>query len=308
MKKLITLVMLSIFAMTNVNAEEQTLWEGSTDINWGNSNVLIPTTEMAEVPVGATIRLSYELVDMPENYHAMRITTNWWGENPEDDLVAQFSLSSETPSTYEFIYSEACKALVDQREGMLIVGYGYKLTKVEAVTGSAGDEEVALWEGEHAIDWKTAWEPNSLDQPMLTKEEFAGYVVGQKLYFYFTTPNVEDYYLVRFTSWKQQEKGLGLDDYSVSYKATGTIKITLEVTDALKEKVAGTAEDGGFVISGHGVTVVKVSKPKEQTPTSIAGVKGQQTASMQYYNLRGQVVANPTKGLYIINGKKVVLK
>jgi hypothetical protein len=157
MKKLITLVMLSIFAMTNVNAEEQTLWEGSTDINWGNSNVLIPTTEMAEVPVGATIRLSYELVDMPENYHAMRITTNWWGENPEDDLVAQFSLSSETPSTYEFIYSEARKALVDQREGMLIVGYGYKLTKVEAVTGSGGEtivdlESALLWQGEQEIN------------------------------------------------------------------------------------------------------------------------------------------------------------
>ena len=113
---------------------------------------------------------------------------------------------------------------------------------------------------------------------------------------------------MRFTSWKQQEKGLGLDDYSVSYKATGTIKITLEVTDALKEKVAGTAEDGGFVISGHGVTVVKVSKPKEQTPTSIAGVKGQQTASMQYYTLGGQRVDKPTKGLYIVNGKKVLFK
>ena len=28
----------------------------------------------------------------------------------------------------------------------------------------------------------------------------------------------------------------------------------------------------------------------------------------QYYNLAGQRVANPTKGLYIVNGNKVIIK
>ena len=27
-----------------------------------------------------------------------------------------------------------------------------------------------------------------------------------------------------------------------------------------------------------------------------------------YYNMNGQLVTNPTKGLYIFNGKKVILK
>ena len=41
--------------------------------------------------------------------------------------------------------------------------------------------------------------------------------------------------------------------------------------------------------------------------TAIETVKGEK-ADGQYYNLNGQKVQNPTKGLYIINGKKVVIK
>ena len=60
----------------------------------------------------------------------MRVTTPWWGDNPKDQVVAQFDLPVEAPFYYEFVYTEANKAIVDERESMLLVGYGYKLTKV----------------------------------------------------------------------------------------------------------------------------------------------------------------------------------
>ena len=41
--------------------------------------------------------------------------------------------------------------------------------------------------------------------------------------------------------------------------------------------------------------------------TAIETVKTQQ-ADGQYFNLAGQKVQNPTKGLYIVNGKKVIIK
>ena len=110
--------------------KETVLWEGATDINWGTSNVTIPTDVMSTVPVGATIQLYYELVDMPEGYHAMRITTPSWGDNPEDQVIPQFDITAETPNPFEFTYTDANKAIVDTRGGMLIVGYGYKVTKV----------------------------------------------------------------------------------------------------------------------------------------------------------------------------------
>ena len=53
-----------------------------------------------------------------------------WGDNAEDQVVAQFDLTEETPNPFEFTYTEANKTIVDERGGMLIVGYGYRLTKV----------------------------------------------------------------------------------------------------------------------------------------------------------------------------------
>ena len=42
--------------------------------------------------------------------------------------------------------------------------------------------------------------------------------------------------------------------------------------------------------------------------TAIEAVKVQNVAKGEYFNLAGQRVAQPTKGLYIVNGKKVVIK
>ena len=36
--------------------------------------------------------------------------------------------------------------------------------------------------------------------------------------------------------------------------------------------------------------------------------KGQLTIDNAWYNLNGQKVLNPSKGLYIVNGKKVIIK
>ena len=43
--------------------------------------------------------------------------------------------------------------------------------------------------------------------------------------------------------------------------------------------------------------------------TGIADVRGKmEDVRGEYYNLAGQRVAQPTNGLYIVNGKKVILK
>ncbi len=47
---------------------------------------------------------------------------------------------------------------------------------------------------------------------------------------------------------------------------------------------------------------------KYADPSGIDEVKGAKTTAGTYYNLSGQRVENPTKGLYIVNGKKVILK
>ena len=47
----------------------------------------------------------------------------------------------------------------------------------------------------------------------------------------------------------------------------------------------------------------------DEDVTGVNEVKGQKKEGRsEYFNLAGQRVAQPTKGLYIVNGKKVILK
>ena len=59
---------------------------------------------------------------------------------------------------------------------------------------------------------------------------------------------------------------------------------------------AGEARDLNFIIDEEDVTAINSAKSQVLT------------ANGQYYDLQGRKVANPTRGLYIVNGKKVVIK
>nr|MCR5850148.1 hypothetical protein [Bacteroidaceae bacterium] len=51
-----------------------------------------------------------------------------------------------------------------------------------------------------------------------------------------------------------------------------------------------------------------ITKTGEVTPTAINTVKSAEAQSTECFNIAGQRVAQPTKGLYIMNGRKVVVK
>jgi hypothetical protein len=55
---------------------------------------------------------------------------------------------------------------------------------------------------------------------------------------------------------------------------------------------------------------VKFFGQGDDTPTGISSVERENviTSDSVIYNMAGQRVAAPTKGIYIINGKKVILK
>jgi hypothetical protein len=104
---------------------ETVLWEGDpVVINWGDSNIHLTADQLAAVPSDATIRIYYETVDA--EYHALRITSNWWGY----DFVPQFDITDETPTPYEFTYTAEHQQKAQEEEGMLVVGFGYQVTKV----------------------------------------------------------------------------------------------------------------------------------------------------------------------------------
>ena len=112
------------YEVASPNAET-VLWEGDPIvINWGDSNIHLTADQLAAVPSDATIRIYYEMVDA--DYHAMRITSNWW----EYDFVPQFDITDDTPNPFEFTFTAEHQQKAQEQEGMLIVGFGYKATKV----------------------------------------------------------------------------------------------------------------------------------------------------------------------------------
>ena len=74
---------------------------------------------------------------------------------------------------------------------------------------------------------------------------------------------------------------------------------------------SGTLQSGKayLQISGSLAPQLAISFGNEGGTTGIGdAVKSDELRDMNYYNLAGQRVAQPTKGLYIVNGKKVVVK
>lgn len=107
-----------------VVSSETTIWEGPVVIDWNADLVKINKSVMDDVPVGSTIFVYFEVVDA--EYHAMRITTPWWG----DDLVSQIDGMENVPSPYSFTYDDRCKGIVDMVGDWSIVGFGLQINKI----------------------------------------------------------------------------------------------------------------------------------------------------------------------------------
>ncbi len=107
---------------------ETVLWEEDPIvINWGDSNLHLTADQLASVQPGATIRVYFESIEA--EYHAMRITSNPW----DYDYVTQFDIIEGTPNPYEFTFTAEHQQMAQEKEGMLVVGFGYKLLKVSFV-------------------------------------------------------------------------------------------------------------------------------------------------------------------------------
>lgn len=105
-------------------SSETVLWTGPVALDWNADLVNITAAQMADVPVGSTILVYY---DVPEaEYHNMRITTPWWG----DDLVAQFDVTDATPKPFTFTYDDRCKGIVEMVGSWSIVGFGETINKI----------------------------------------------------------------------------------------------------------------------------------------------------------------------------------
>ena len=283
MKKIFTLLMLSILTVMNVNAEEETLWEGDYNVDWdlpeADPNREWGGGEGQDVTAYFIKgeKINVYLTVAGTDYHKCQFD-NWeWNALPG---VSPAEFNEDTKVTIEVTDDIAAavaeKGLDDDQPAI---------------------EEEDLWSGDYNVDWDLPdGDPNREWGGGEGQDVTANFVTGAKIFVYLTVAGT-DYHKCQFDNWEWEAlPGISPAEFSED------TKVTIEVTDDIAAAVA----EKGFRLHGHGFHVTKVSKAKEVTgvKTVAAVVKN----DGKYYNLRGQVVANPTKGLYIINGKKVVLK
>jgi len=104
---------------------ETVLLEGSFVIDWDAAICNVPAEAWADVPVGSTIKIYYEVPDA--EYHNMRIVTTWWTDVPGG---AQIDVTADTPNPFTLTFTDEFKALVTEQGGMSCVGFGYTVTRI----------------------------------------------------------------------------------------------------------------------------------------------------------------------------------
>lgn len=105
-----------------------------------------------------------------------------------------------------------------------------------------------------------------------------------------TDPDHESYYK-KYYVIGYGKKGVGF------YRTNVGIPAGLAYCDASKlDKLAAAKSSFGFIFSEGAATGIEEIKTNTRP------------ANNTYYNLSGQAVKNPTKGIYILNGKKVIIK
>ena len=111
--------------VTTIVSAETTLWTGPVTIDWNADLVKIEAATMAQVSVGSTILIYF---DIPEaEYHALRVTTPWWDGY---DLVPQIDGFESKTSPFEFTYTDDCKTKVETCGAMSVVGFGVTINKI----------------------------------------------------------------------------------------------------------------------------------------------------------------------------------
>lgn len=223
---------------------EVALWEGDQTADWNADLVKITAEQMADVPVGTEIKVYFTIVEA--EYHAMRITSPWWGDTPADDYVTQFDITDDTPRPFTFVYDERCKALIEERGAICLVGFGYAVQKV------AYDQKVSetvLWEdGPVTIDWNA-------DLCKVTSEQMADVPVGATIYIYYDMPEAE-YHAMRIMTpwWGDNPEDNLVNQFDLTTETPNPFEFTYD-----QRCKALVDERGAMCVVGFGYRVSKIT-------------------------------------------------
>ena len=285
MKKFFLLMCL-MATTTIVSATD--LWEGTHQVKWDNT-LTIEAAKFADAQVGQKIVIEF---------------TNATGE-----VIELHSNGGMLPGTrYEHhIYADQSSMEVFITKGMLarlkesgleICGTGFTATKAWYGDGKDNVDDNTVWTG---YFWMDSWSTLEMAKTSFDGINWSDY----KAIRFYSEANRTNYVINVLTKWGDDGK-LG-DQYTMTmtneYAELNieNIDMAARLADVDRLMVQCNKEDG----DPFNFTAIVLVKKEATGIKNVANCQ-EQTAHSQFFNLAGQKVLYPTKGLYIVNGKKVL--
>ena len=286
MKKVFLLMCLMA---TTVIASATDVWEGEHAVNWDNT-LQIEKGQFTDMKVGDKLVIEFkdatgEVIELHSNGGMLPGTRFEHHIFSDQNGVEVFATPAMLASLKEY--------------GLEVCGMGFTATKIWYGDGKDNVDENTVWTG---YFWMDDW--STLE---ITKNCFAGVDWSKvKAIRFYSEANRTDYVINVLTKWGDGGK---LGDQS-------TITMTneyaeLNVEDIIMEEALADVDrlmiqcnkEGGEPFNFTAVVLVK------DDATGIdATLVNSEKVNSQYFNLAGQRVAHPAKGLYIVNGKKVLVR
>ena len=317
MQKIFTLVLLSILTMMYVNATEETLWEGDFYVTWaeGNDESHKEWGNYNEDPTlnqdisyhfvaGTKINVYLKVNDMQHNgevYHKCQFD-NWdWQALPG---LAAVEFSEDKVVTID-VTDELANAVA--AKGFRLHGHGFNVVKVtkgeiEGETPATIEdlEAAVLWSGEHTI---SNW---SGEGGIKINLEENGINKACNLYLLIKNYTGGNLRMVMNSGWVEYPSNEY--DHLQNVDADNVVKVVM--TQDFVDNVINS-EYKEIIFWGNNVTIKSIATTKNAAlnhTTAISSISRKMPETEGYFNLKGLRITHPTKGLYVKNGKKVIVK
>ena len=281
-------LLLCLLATTTI-ATATDLWEGTHAVDWSNT-LTIEATKFADAQVGQKIVVEFkdatgEVIELHSN----------GGMLPGTRYA--HSLYADQHEMEVFITPGMLACL--KEHGMEICGKGFTATKVWYGDGKDNVDGNTVWTG---YFWMDEWSTLEVAKTSFDGINWSDY----KAIRFYSEANRTDYVINVLTKW---DDGGKLGDQTTMTMTNEYAELNLEGID-MAAKLADVDrlmvqcnKEGGNPFNFTAIVLVK----KETTGVS-ATLMDSEKVDGKAYNLAGQHVDSPSKGLYIVNGKKFFIK
>lgn len=308
MKKIFTLMVAAVAAVSAFAQSRTTLWEGEQvmDATW--PNVGVELSNLATAKAGDNIVVTTSKVDAYINAawewgSQVFLKVNSGANGAWEDMAGTSAVGFKEPGEAKFEITDKILEQFKTASSFYVQGMCVVVSKVE-LESAVATTSTQLWSGECAFG-------NWADGFSVPAEQFAKASAGDVLEFVYTTDTetTEKWWQFK-TIFAGTEDVLtsnkaDLNEYGCATVASGSTsyKIVLNAEDIARLKETGLSVNGHFNI----VTAVNLIQAVKESSTGISNAFVLTPAKdSKTFNLAGQQVDASYKGVVIKNGKKFV--